>query len=127
MTHRRSNSTKILNDPNKLFIKKINPEIENHFKTRTVKSSYRQRPTQTKWYSRNPSPIKNLKNIDLIVGRCDSELKKIRKISEKIKNSRKKIVRNKEIISDFIQAPLYSIKFLKKVKPQYLNRYFKYQ
>lgn len=124
MTHRRSNSTKILNDPGKLFIKKINAGIADVARVRNVKSSHRQRTTQTRWYSKDPSPVKN---IDIIVGRCNEELKKIRKISEKIIKSRKKIVRNKEIISDFIQAPLYSIKFLKKVKPQYLNRHYKYQ
>ena len=67
------------------------------------------------------------KNFDFIVSRCVTELKKIRKISTKLKKSTRKLKYNQHLIDKIIYKPLYSIDFLSKEKPKFLNKHLKYQ
>ncbi|OMJ70950.1 hypothetical protein SteCoe_30963 [Stentor coeruleus] len=69
----------------------------------------------------------SMRNIDFIVDKCQSELKKIRKISIKIKRSTRKLMENRGVIERMINKPLFSIGLLIKEKPRFLNRYLKYQ
>lgn len=124
MNHRRSNSTKILKNPSSLILKNLPAKQPKEIKIRPTSTRVRKTYINT---NRHLDPASKIKNIDFILSTCQKEQKKIRKISEKLKISKKKMVQNNQLLSNLIQRPLYSLKFLKKLKPEFLNRNLKYQ
>ena len=83
--------------------------------TRTIRTSpiaFRQKSN----HSASP-----MKKINFLVDKCEKELKKIRKISLKLKRSARKIKKNENVINKIIYRPLYSLKTLRIDKLNFLK------
>ena len=126
--HKRALSTKLIKkrelSPSTPFDSSMFPDVNTSragIESRRLKTSQFVREHRMKI---SCSPVKNF---DYLVKRCETELKKIRNISIKLKKSSRKVHHNQELINRIIYKPLYSIKVLSKEKPRFLNRYLKYQ
>lgn len=122
--HRRNFSDKILRNPEEFGVDSTYSKFPFIRSTPRAESCQKSKRRNLEKGLKTSSPVKG---IDLLVGRCEIELRKIKKISVKILRSRKVMQKNNLIIHNFIEKPLFSIKVLQKDRPRFLNRYLKYQ
>lgn len=119
--HKRTKSQKIL----KQTLGNTGFQLPDLGLSRNIMSrNYKTRGAKSIKIKSSCSPVKNFENI---MNRCEKELKKIRSISLKIQNSARKVKLNQVLISKIIYKPLYSVMFLSKEKPKFLNKQLKYQ
>ena len=127
--HNRATSYKIIKKHREIISDNSLSKVKfpNISTSRVMKESKKIYTSQLTIRQKSVKSVSPIKNFDFLLNRCEKELKKIRKISTKLKKSTRKLKHHQGLINEMICKPLYSIKVLSKDKPKFLTKHMKYE